>query len=141
MKISILAIFCFDIRNRHVLYHGQGYFCLNCHQSTIDKCTLDIGAEMISHLQWHVSIAFQTTCYMKDGYPSLMGLSKTFEALQTIQFQWPYYLPRGTIICSSCDANLVVTQPIIKIEIQSRKAEIGLIGIGKIEEDEETTRI
>jgi hypothetical protein len=35
----------------------------------------------------------------------------------------------------------VVTQPIIKIEIQSRKAEIGLIGIGKIEEDEDTTRI
>jgi hypothetical protein len=37
-------------------------------------------------------MTFLTTCYKKDGYQSLLGLLKTFEALQTIQFQWSLFL-------------------------------------------------
>jgi hypothetical protein len=37
-------------------------------------------------------MTFLTTYYKKDGYQSLLGLLKTFEALQTIQFQWSLFL-------------------------------------------------
>jgi len=43
---------------------------------------------------------------------------------------WTYYAPSTFMrMMNDVDANLVITQPTIKIEIWSQKAEIGLIGV------------